>query len=266
MGDFESKASNVKDNSQAKLIQCKKIHDEIRKKLIKELNSNGYSYPESEDFYVSGVFTVAPEENALEELCEYAAVQGDTNFDGSWKKENLFSLLKDKTVKHEMGDSFHISFGFGGLPPILTVLSFLSVYSEIQFLSASFTRDKWEARGDSSSKNPVRIRLENGEIIIGNSKKAKPKAGKKQTVKMTDGFKSNVMIPSRLERSREYSVEKIGTGEYKVTSKEKEHKVTECDGYFCCDCKDFWNEPKNCKHIIAVKRFMNDPFVLTCDS
>ena len=268
MGDFEIKSLNVEDESKAKLAQCKKIHDEIRKTLVKELNSNGYSYPESEDFYVSGVFIDAPEAGVLEELCEYAAAQGNTDYDGSWKAENIFSLLKDKTVKYEMGSSFQISFGFGGLPPVLTVLSFLSVYSKIQFLKVSFTRDKWETRGDYSSKNRVEIQFENGEFMIGKPRKNKAKAVKKQTVKngKGEGFKSNMIIPSRLERSKEYDVEKLSDTEYKATSKDKEHKVIERDGYFWCDCQDFLKEPKNCKHIIAVKRFMDDPVVLSAET
>ena len=75
-----------------------------------------------------------------------------------------------------------------------------------------------------------------------------------------------MIIPSRLERSKEYDVEQLSDTEYKVTSKDKEHKVTERDGYFWCDCQDFLKEPKNCKHIIAVKRFMGDHFVLSAEA
>ena len=172
----------------------------------------------------------------------------------------MFSLLKDKTIKNVIGNSFNISLCFGGLPPCLALLSYLSVYAQIQFLTVTFTRDKWEARGDYSVKNRVRIKFENGEFVVGNSGNAKKQTSK---MKKTEGFKSDVILPSRLERSREYDVEKISATEYKVTSKDKKYKVTERDGYFWCECKDFLNEPKNCKHIVAVKRFMNDPVIPT---
>ena len=253
------------------LEKCKKAHDDLRKKLLKALSHDGYSYPESEDFCVSGIFTDHPEADVLEELCEYAVTQGNTDYDGSWKGADLFSLLKDKTIKNATESRFDISLCFGGLPPVLAILSFLSVYSKIQFLKVSFTRDKWDARGDYSAKNRVEIQLENGEFIVGKPRKNKVKAVQKPAVKKgtIDGFKSNVIIPSRLERSKEYDVEQLSDTEYQVTSNDKEHKVTEGDGYFWCDCQDFLKEPKNCKHIIAVKRFMNDPVVLsaeTCNS
>ena len=238
-----------------KLAECKKVHDNLRKKLVSELNRNGYSYPESEDFYVSGVFIDPPEADVLEELCEYAATQGNTDYDGSWKGADLFSLIKEKTVNNASENRFSCPLCFGGLPPVLAVLSFLSVYSKIQFLKVSFTRDKWEVRGDYRAKSRVQIGFENGKFIVG-----KPKVQKAQK-KTAEGFKSDVIIPSRLERSKEYDVEKINATEYRVTSKGKEHKVTEQDGYFLCDCRDFWGQPKNCKHILAVRRFMKDPVV-----
>ena len=52
-----------------------------------------------------------------------------------------------------------------------------------------------------------------------------------------EGFKSNVILPSRDTRSRDYDVEKINSTEYKVTSKDKKHKVIERDGYFCRKCE-----------------------------
>ena len=75
-----------------------------------------------------------------------------------------------------------------------------------------------------------------------------------------EGLKSNDILPSRDMKSRKYDVSKIGDNEYKVECGGS-HTVLECDGYFCCDCYDYKKTPQNCNHIIAVKRFLGDPYV-----
>ncbi len=257
-------SSNKEKELEARIVACKKAHDELRQKLVRALNYNDYSYPESENFSVSGVYVKDPDMEVFKELCEYAAVQGDTDYDGKWSGADLYSFLKDKTVKYVLGNRYYISLSFGGLPPVLAVLSYLSVYADIQSLEVTFTRDKWEARGDYSSESRVGIKFEDGDFTVGLFSNDTPPVVEKKVVKKenAEGYKSDRILPSRDMRSRDYDVKKINANEYSVTAKNKKHKVMERDGYFWCDCGDFIDEPKNCKHIVAVKRLMNDPFVI----
>jgi hypothetical protein len=241
-------------------------HDALRRDLLDKIQRSGdYSYPETECGYVSGVFETEPNLKALAEFCQYVIAAGKSVYDGEWSASELFSFLEPNLRKYHSGDSYSIMLSFGSILPPLALLPFLFVYSKINLIDIEFLHDKWEVRGDYTSKNRVGIAFANGEFIVGDSKKIKRQATGKSTTKKKqgEGFKSNVVLTSREMRSREYNVEKISDSEYRVTSKDKEHIVIERDGYYWCDCGDFRDEPKNCKHIVAVKRFVNDPYVLS---
>ena len=77
-----------------------------------------------------------------------------------------------------------------------------------------------------------------------------------------DGYKSNDILPSKDLYSRKYDVLKINDNEYQTLAIGSKQTVMECNGYFSCDCHDYKKAPQNCGHIVAVKRFLNDPFVL----
>ena len=245
-----------------------KTYDALRRELLDALRDSGdYAYPESECGVVSGVFVAEPDFEALTEFCKYVSSAKDSVYDGEWGADALFTFIKNKLVNYHSGDSYSITLSCGGIQPILALFPFLLACSEITGVSLEFTHDKWESRGDYTSKKRVGIGLRNGLLVVGDSKKIKRQAAGKSTAKKKngEGYKSNVVLSSREMRSREYDVEQISVSEYRVTSKDKEHIVIERDGYFWCDCGDFRNEPKNCKHIVAVKRFMNEPFVLSED-
>jgi hypothetical protein len=240
-------------------------HDSLRHELLDKIQRSGdYSCPETEGGCVSGVFEAEPNLEVLAEFCQYVIDAGKTVYDGEWNVSTLFSFLENKLQKYHSGDGYSITLSFGSILPVLALLPFLSVYSKISLIDIEFLHDKWESRGDYTSKKHVGIALNNGEFVVGDSKKIKRQATRKPIAKKknSEGFKSNIVLPSREMRSREYSVEKNSASEYRVTSKNKKHTVIERDGYFWCDCGDFLDEPKNCKHIVAVKRFINDPFVL----
>ena len=242
------------------------IHDALRRDLLNAIQRSGdYSYPETESGYVSGVFEAEPNLELLADFCQYVIAAGKSVYDGEWSASELFSFLEPDLRKYHSGDSYSIMLSFGSILPPLALLPFLSVSYKINLIDIEFLHDKWEVRGDYTSKNRVGIAFANGEFVVGDSKKIKRQATGKSTTKKKkgEGFKSNVVLPSREMRSREYNVEKISASEYRVTSKDKEHTVIERDGYFWCDCGDFRDEPKNCKHIVAVKRFVNDPYVLS---
>lgn len=150
------------------LAECKKVHDELRKKLVSAFNGTDYLYPQSSDFSIEGVFIEDPDIDVFKDLCEYAASDGESRYDGEWSALELYSFLHEKTTKYTMGSRYYFSLDFGGLPPVLVVLSYLSVYSEIRRLKVTFTRDKWEARGDYSSKSRVGIKYLYGKFVVDN--------------------------------------------------------------------------------------------------
>lgn len=241
-------------------------HDALRRDLLDKIQRSGdYSYTETECGYVSGVFEAEPNLKVLAEFCQYVIAAGKSVYDGEWSASELFSFLEPNLRKYHSGDSYSIMLSFGSIMPPLALLPFLSVYSKINLIDIEFLHDKWEVRGDYTSKNRVGIAFANGEFIVGDSKKIKRQATGKSTTKKKqgEGFKSNVVLPSRETRSKDYDVEKTSDTEYRVTSKDKAHTVTMRDGYYSCDCGDFQGEPKNCKHIVAVKRFLNEPFVVS---
>jgi hypothetical protein len=59
------------------------LHDELREALIDKIEDSGdYSYPETEDFSISGVFTDDPDFDVLEEICDNACDEADSDYDG----------------------------------------------------------------------------------------------------------------------------------------------------------------------------------------
>ena len=247
-------------------LQMQNTHDALRRDLLNAIQRSGdYSYPEVESGYVSGIFEAEPNLEALAEFCQYVVNAGTTVYDGEWTANDLFSLLASQLQKYHIGDRYSIFLSFGSILPPLALLPFLSACSEVRQIDIELLHDKWEVRGDYTSKNRVGIAWGNGEFVVGDSKKIKRQAAKKPTAKKknSEGYKSNLVLPSREMRSKDYDVEKISATEYNVTSKDKAHKVMERDGYYSCDCGDFQGEPKNCKHIVAVKRFLNEPFVVS---
>ena len=149
------------------MLECKKLHDELRKELIDCIErASDYLYPETENGHVYGVFTQEPNFDMLKQICEYAVEHSETDYDGPWKTDDLFDFLKKDVQNCHQGDSYSISFAFGGILPVLALLPFLHNFSDIQSLSVSFTRDKWEARGDYYEEEHVGIKLENGNFIV----------------------------------------------------------------------------------------------------
>ena len=150
---------------------CDKIntlHDELREALIGAMKVSGdYSYPETEDGYVSGVFTEEPDWQALASLCKYVANKGDTRYDGGWSEKQLYSFVRKDIHNYHNGDMYRVPLSFGGLCPILALLPFLAVYSTIYSLDVVFTHDKWEVRGDYSAESHVGVKLRKKKLIVG---------------------------------------------------------------------------------------------------
>jgi hypothetical protein len=141
------------------------LHNELRGALIDKIEDSGdYSYPETEDFSISGVFTEDPDFDVLEELCDHTCEEADSDYDGDWSASQLLDFLKDEIGDKEAGDRYYISPSFGGLTPVLALLPFLAAYSNIHSLEVTFTHDKWERRGDYSASEHVGIKLKGGEF------------------------------------------------------------------------------------------------------
>lgn len=144
------------------------LHDELRNELIRRISGAGdYSRPATEDFCVAGVFTEKPDFDVLQKLCEHVVAEGDTEYDGQWSEAYLYTFLKEKIGTRAVGSGYYICLGFGGLSPALAVLPFLAAYSDIKTLHVTFTRDKWEARGDVVSQNRVGIKVRKGKFVVG---------------------------------------------------------------------------------------------------
>ena len=107
------------------------------------------------------------------------------------------SFLEPYLRKYRSGDSYSIMLSFGSILPPLALLPFLSVYSKISVVDIEFLHDKWEVRGDYTSKNRVGIAFANGEFVVGDSKKIKRQATGKSTTKKKwgEGFKSMSFCP-----------------------------------------------------------------------
>ena len=166
--ETQAQSCEKANTPEKKLTDCKKAHDELREKLVSTFNGTDYLYPQSSDFSIEGVFIEDPDIDVFKDLCEYAASDGESRYDGEWSALELYSFLHEKTTKYTMGSRYYFSLDFGGLPPVLVVLSYLSVYSEIRRLKVTFTRDKWEARGDYSSKSRVGIKYLYGKFVVDN--------------------------------------------------------------------------------------------------
>ena len=144
--------------------EIKKTHDTLRESFLSKL-SYDYSYPETEGGCICGEFTSEPDFDVLLKTCEYACSQGTTTYDGGWKTDGLFSLLK-KLISERYGNRYDICLDFGGATPILALLAYLWAYSRIDDIYVDFTHDKWEARGDYSSNLRVGFKLIDGKIAV----------------------------------------------------------------------------------------------------
>ena len=179
------------------------IHDALRRDLLNAIQRSGdYSYPETESGYVSGVFETEPNLEALEEFCQYVVDAGNTVYDGEWDSGELFSFLEPKLRAYHVGDRYSLSLSFGSVLPPLAILPFLKLYSQIDLIDIEFIHDKWESRGDYTSKNRVGIAFINGEFVVGDSKKIKRQATKKPTTKKknSEGYKSNLPFSKLFEK------------------------------------------------------------------
>lgn len=72
-----------------------------------------------------------------------------------------------------------------------------------------------------------------------------------------NGYKSDQYNKAKEVSSRSDTVSSIKGSpfEYRVGY----HKVYSCEGFYYCDCPDFEELPKNCKHILALKKYLHDP-------
>ena len=150
------------------IVSIKKAHDDLRKKLITKLDGTGdYLYPETDDFWVTCKLTTEPNLSILKEICEYTCAEADCDYDGNWDSMQLFNFLSKKIERYGKGEMLSFSESFGGLSPVLALLSYLSSCSIFTCIEGSFTHDKWEVRGDYYAPKRVGLRLANGEISVG---------------------------------------------------------------------------------------------------
>lgn len=249
------------------LSKCKEAYDELSSALFSAFSINCYIYPTPREFQVSGFFKEKPDSDVLKQICEYVAEERDASYSGPWSSEELYSLLKNELEKAKVGSRYWVSLDFGGASPALAVLSYLSVYSSICSLKANFYRDKWEERGDYISSDNVGIVIENDNLKVDIILNPDHPSNRKKFDIKTDGYKSDEILYRDDMFSTWYDVRKVRTkkttvNKYKVELRDRTHTVLEQNGYFFCDCNDFETKPQNCRHIVAVKRFLNDPFVL----
>ena len=150
------------------IVSIKKAHDDLRKKLITKLDgTSDYLYPETEDFWVTCKLITEPNLTILKEICEYTCAKADCDYDGNWDSMQLFNFLSKKIERYGKGEMLSFSESFGGLSPVLALLSYLSSCSIFTHIEGSFTHDKWEARGDYYAPKRVGLRLVNGKISVG---------------------------------------------------------------------------------------------------
>ena len=146
----------------------KKEHDYLRKEIMNQLYRSGdYSYPETDDFGVSCKLTEDPDMDLLMKACEYTCEKATSDYDGGWDSCQLFNFLQKTVVKYEKGDVLSFYEGFGGLSPVLALLSYLATCSIFMDIECSFTHNKWEARGDYGESTRVGLRLSNGRVVAG---------------------------------------------------------------------------------------------------
>ena len=163
------KTQNTKNSNQNDFEKAKSLCGTIRDNLIKELQAEDYTYPETKDsFSVSGIFIKEPDFDVLLDICKYYFSTESTDYDGNWGIEDLCEFLEKELNKYHKGSRYSISISFGGLSPAVVVLSFLDSYSKITDLKARFTHNKWEVRGDEKYRKHVEINLCNGNFVVGN--------------------------------------------------------------------------------------------------
>ena len=68
-----------------------------------------------------------------------------------------------------------------------------------------------------------------------------------------------IIDPYRLRRSLELSIKGSEGSKYIVVGGRDDHVVFVKDGQFTCDCMDYEKNGGSCKHILCVKRSLNDP-------
>lgn len=82
-----------------------------------------------------------------------------------------------------------------------------------------------------------------------------------QTEIMNNGYKSDSFDSKRKLESEKYRVKPAFEKKYQytVSGGSEPYTVMAFDGYYMCSCPDFQRDPKNCKHIIAVRSYLKDP-------
>ncbi len=68
--------------------------------------------------------------------------------------------------------------------------------------------------------------------------------------------------PYRLRRSLELTVKGFDNGKFIITGGREEHVVLQNGESFTCDCLDFEKRHEDCKHILCVKRSLEDPEIM----
>ena len=63
----------------------------------------------------------------------------------------------------------------------------------------------------------------------------------------------------RQRRARELTVIPLGPNRFRVTGGSDPHELDTVDGILRCDCADFAKGTRACKHVLAVRRYCDDP-------
>lgn len=238
------------------------FYDELRKSLIGRLvDAEDYLYPETEDCRIRGVFTEVPDDDILMKICEYSIEKGDTDYDGNWSAAQLYDFLKKETVRVERANSYYFSTSFGGLQPILALLSFLALYSEIQMLHVTFTRDKWESRGDYRSAKRVGIQLKKDNLIIGKFGDDDDDDGKAPSVigrgiddiHIGDTYSFGSYVQNSLDPENKEAIEWIVLDKKKTSVLLISKQGLECQPYYTSDQDATWEHSD-------LRKWLNDTF------
>jgi hypothetical protein len=168
-GSRTSSAELVVEDHNPGVLFKQSVHlfDELREDLIEKLELAGdYLYPETENCNISGVFTKEPDFGILRKISEHASEKGRMDYDGPWSADDLYNFLKQNIDGRHNGDRYYIHLSFGGILPILTLVPFLTTFSCIDSFGVTFTRDKWEARGDYYKSEHIGMKLQEGRIVV----------------------------------------------------------------------------------------------------
>ncbi len=95
--------------------------------------------------------------------------------------------------------------------------------------------------------------LRNGEDVIYEEPAYAP-AGESRSIKAK-------IDPYRLRRSLELSIRGCDGTKYIVAGGREDHVVFVKEGKFICDCRDFEKNGSGCKHILCVRRSLNEPAI-----